>query len=92
MLVQTGVDLYKIMDVAENIVAPLLQKPQEITRDSLVLGYAGVYSSFLLHAQKASARFGVDARDILMEIGKRKAVGGQEDLILDVASELSLAK
>lgn len=86
--IQTGIDLYKIMDVAEEIVAPILLKPQEITRDSLVLGYAGVYSSFLLHAQKAALNFGVDSRDILIEIGKRKAIGGQEDMILDVANEL----
>ena len=88
MGIQTGIDVYKIMDVAENIIAPILPKPQEITKDSLVLGYAGVYSSFLLHAERAAEKFGVDARDILMEIGKRKAVGGQEDMILEVAAEL----
>lgn len=89
--IHTGIDLYKIMDVAEDIIAPILPQPQEITRGSLVLGYAGVYSSFLLHAQKAAKKFGVDARDILMEIGKRKAVGGQEDMILEVAAELQKA-
>ncbi|QFK71300.1 4-hydroxy-2-oxovalerate aldolase [Pradoshia sp. D12] len=88
MNIVTGIDLYKIMDVAEEIVAPILPTPQEITRGSLVLGYAGIYSSFLLHAQRAAERFGVDARDILIEIGKRKAVGGQEDMILEVAAEL----
>jgi 4-hydroxy 2-oxovalerate aldolase len=88
MGIQTGIDIYKIMDVAEDVIAPILPKPQEITRGSLVLGYAGVYSSFLLHANKASEKLGVDARDILMEIGKRKAVGGQEDMILEVAAEL----
>jgi 4-hydroxy 2-oxovalerate aldolase len=87
--INTGIDLYKIMDVAENIVAPLLPKPQEITKDSLILGYAGVYSSFMLHAQKAASYYNVDSRDILVEIGKQKAVGGQEDLILDVAQKLS---
>src|SRR5699024_9079035 len=87
--IETGVDLYKIMDVAEDIIAPILPEPQEITRDSLVLGYAGVYSSFRLHAQRASERFGIDARDILIELGKRKVVGGQEDMIIDVASELA---
>lgn len=86
--IHTGIDLYKIMDVAENIVAPLLPKPQEITKDSLILGYAGVYSSFMLHAQKAASYYNVDSRDILVEIGKLKAVGGQEDLILDVAQIL----
>ena len=92
MGIQTGVDLYKIMDLAEEIVAPILQTPQEITRDSLVLGYAGVYSSFALHAKRAAAKFGVDSRDILVELGKRKVVGGQEDMILDVAAEIAKAK
>jgi 4-hydroxy-2-oxovalerate aldolase len=86
--IQTGIDLYKIMDLAEEIVAPILPAPQEITRDSLILGYAGVYSSFLLHSQKAAKKFGIDSRDILIELGKRKVVGGQEDMIVDVAKEL----
>ncbi len=87
--IQTGVDLYKMMDVAEEIVAPILEKPQEITKDGLVLGYAGVYSSFLLHAQAAARKFGIDSRDILVELGKMKVVGGQEDMILDVAADLA---
>lgn len=86
--IKTGIDIYKIMDVAENIVAPILPKPQEITKNSLVLGYAGVYSSFSLHAERAAEKFGLDSRDILMELGRRKVVGGQEDMILDVAAEL----
>ncbi|KFN11898.1 4-hydroxy-2-oxovalerate aldolase [Bacillus pseudomycoides] len=86
------VDLYKMMDLAEDIVAPLLPGPQEIQKGSLVMGYAGVYSSFLLHAERAAHRFGVDARDILIELGKRKVVGGQEDMILDVATELAKIK
>ncbi len=90
--IKTGVDLYKIMDVAENIVAPILLQPQEITKDSLVLGYAGVYSSFLLHAQRAAKKYGLDSRDILIELGKRKVVGGQEDMIVDVAEELTKQK
>ncbi|MDF2039374.1 4-hydroxy-2-oxovalerate aldolase [Cytobacillus oceanisediminis] len=90
--IKTGVDIYKMMDIAENLVAPILQKPQEITKDSLVLGYAGVYSSFLLHAQRAAARFGIDSRDILIELGKRNVVGGQEDMIIDVAAEISKKK
>jgi 4-hydroxy 2-oxovalerate aldolase len=90
--ISTGIDLYKIMDVAEEIVAPILQVPQEITRTSLILGYAGVYSSFALHAKRAAKRFGVDDRDILVELGKRKVVGGQEDMIIDVAAELAKAK
>lgn len=87
--IDTGINIYKTMDVAEELVAPLLEKPQEITRGSLVLGYAGVYSSFLLHAQNAAERFGIDARSILIELGKRKVVGGQEDMIVDVAAELA---
>lgn len=87
--IKTGVDLYKMMDIAEDIVAPILQVPQEITRDSLVLGYAGVYSSFQLHAQRAAKKFGIDSRDILIELGKRKVVGGQEDMIVDVAAEIA---
>jgi 4-hydroxy 2-oxovalerate aldolase len=90
--IQTGIDLYKMMDLAEETVAPLLQTPQEITRDSLVLGYAGVYSSFLLHAKRAAQRFNIDSRDILIELGKRKVVGGQEDMILDVAAEIAKQK
>lgn len=85
---QTGIDLYKIMDAA-NIVADYMPRPQEITGASLILGYAGVYSSFLLHAKEAAERFQVDERDILVELGKRKVVGGQEDMILQVASELA---
>ncbi|MDM5188323.1 4-hydroxy-2-oxovalerate aldolase [Bacillus sp. DX4.1] len=87
-----GIDLYKMMDLAEDIVAPILPGPQEIQKGSLVMGYAGVYSSFLLHAERAAKKFGVDARDILIELGKRKIVGGQEDMILDVAAELAKAK
>ena len=87
--IQTGIDVYKMMDVAEEIVAPILQKPQEITREGLLLGYAGVYSSFLVHANKAAKQFKVDAKDILIELGKRKVVGGQEDMIVDIAAEMA---
>ncbi|TBL81218.1 4-hydroxy-2-oxovalerate aldolase [Paenibacillus thalictri] len=87
--IQTGIDVYKMMDLAEEIVAPILNAPQEINRDSLVLGYAGVYSSFLLHAQRAAKRFGLDSRDILVELGQRKVVGGQEDMIVDLAAEIA---
>ena len=90
--IRTGIDVYKMMDIAEELVAPILEKPQEITRDSLVLGYAGVYSSFLLHAQRAAQHFGIDSRSILVELGKRQVVGGQEDMIMDVAAELSKEK
>ncbi|HYK74144.1 MAG TPA: 4-hydroxy-2-oxovalerate aldolase [Pseudoneobacillus sp.] len=87
-----GIDIYKMMDLAENIVGPILPRAQEINKGSLVLGYAGVYSSFLLHAERAGKRFGLDPREILIELGKRKVVGGQEDMILEVASELAKAR
>lgn len=86
---KTGIDLYKMMDIAEDLVAPIMKTTQEITKDSLTLGYAGVYSSFRLHAERAAKRFNLDSRDILIELGKRKIVGGQEDMIIDVAAELA---
>lgn len=89
MGIDVGIDLYKMMDLAEDIVGPLIPGSQEIRKGSLVLGYAGVYSSFLLHAERAGKRFGLDPRDILVELGKMKVVGGQEDMILDVAAELA---
>lgn len=88
----TGIDLYKIMDVANDVVAPFMQRPQEITGSSLIMGYSGVYSSFLLHTQVAAKKFGVDERDILVELGRLKAVGGQEDLIYDVAQQMALSR
>ncbi len=88
----TGIDLWKIMDVAEEVVRPLMHKPVRIGKASLTMGYAGVYSSFLLHADKAAQQFGVDARDILVELGKLKAVGGQEDMIVEVAMKLAQKK
>jgi len=92
MGIDVSIDLYKMMDVAENIVGPLLPGSQEIRKGSLVLGYAGVYSSFLLHAERAGKKFGLDPRDILIELGKQKVVGGQEDMIIDVAAELAKKK
>ena len=92
MGMDVGIDIYKMMDLAENTVGPMIPRPQEINRGSLVLGYAGVYSSFLLHAERAGQRFGIDSRDILIELGKRNVVGGQEDMILDVAAELAKAR
>ena len=86
---ETGVDFYKIMDVAEDVVEPIMKRPQVVRNAPLMLGYSGVYSSFLLHTYNAAKRFNLDPRDILVELGKRKMVGGQEDMIIDVAYELS---
>ena len=92
MGIKTGIDLYKIEDLAEEIVAPLLPVTPTITREAITLGYAGVYSTFAYHAKRAAAQFGVDARDILIELGRRQVVGGQEDMIIDVAAELAKGK
>ena len=89
---QTGIDLYKIMDVAEDLITPLMDQIIRIDRDALTLGYAGVYSSFLLFAQRAEKKYGVSARDILVELGKRGTVGGQEDMIEDLALTMAKAK
>jgi len=89
---ETGVDLYAAVDAAEQVIRPLMKRPQVIDASSLMMGYAGVYSSFLLHTYKAAESFEVDARDILIELGKRKVVGGQEDMIVDVACEISKRK
>lgn len=91
MGIQTGVDLYKVMDAAK-LVDPLKIQPKEGPDAVLMLGYAGVYSSFLLHTARAAERFQVDPRDILVELGRRRVVGGQEDMIIDVAYELSQQK
>lgn len=88
----TGVDLYKLMDVAEDLVVPMMDVPVRIDRDALILGYAGVYSSFLLFAQRAGAKYGVSSRDLLVEMGRRKTVGGQEDLIEDLAIDMARAR
>lgn len=88
MGIETGVDLFKLMDVAEDQVVPMMDHPIRIDRDSLTLGFAGVYSSFLLFAKRAEAKYGVSSRDILVELGRRKTVGGQEDMIEDVALDL----
>jgi 4-hydroxy 2-oxovalerate aldolase len=85
----TGINAFGLMDLAEEVVEPLMQRPQTIRTDSLLLGYAGVYSSFLLHTRRAAEKFGIAPRDILVELGRRRMVGGQEDMIVDVAYELS---
>ncbi|WP_275896028.1 4-hydroxy-2-oxovalerate aldolase [Aeribacillus pallidus] len=92
MGIETGIDLFQIMDAAEYIVDPLMDSPMIVNRDALTIGFTGVYSTFLWHAKQAGEKFGIDPREILIELGRRKAVAGQEDWILDVASDLSSAK
>ena len=92
MGVHTGVDVFKIQDVAEDRVVPIMDFPIRIDRDALTLGYAGVYGSFLLFAKRAEKKYGVPAREILVEMGRRGCVGGQEDMIEDAALTLSKAK
>jgi len=83
------VDWSRLVDATEQAVRPVMPRPQVIDGPALTLGYAGVYSSFLLHAERAAARFGVSARDIILECGRRKLVGGQEDTMIEIAFELS---
>jgi 4-hydroxy-2-oxovalerate/4-hydroxy-2-oxohexanoate aldolase len=89
---QHGVDLYKLMDVAEDLIVPMMDQAVRIDRNALVLGYAGVYSSFLLFAERAAVKYGISSRDLLVELGRRKTVGGQEDMIEDLAIDMAAAR
>lgn len=92
MGIETGVDLFRLMDVAEDLVVPMMEHQVRIDRDSLTIGYAGVYSSFLLFAKRAEKKYGVPARDILLELGRQGMVGGQEDMIEDTAITMAKAR
>ncbi|MCM3555756.1 4-hydroxy-2-oxovalerate aldolase [Janibacter melonis] len=88
----TQTDLWPLVDTAENILAPLMKEPQIVDETALLLGYAGVYSTFFHPTKRAAAKYDLSARDILLELGRRGIIGGQEDMIIDVAHELVRAK
>jgi 4-hydroxy-2-oxovalerate/4-hydroxy-2-oxohexanoate aldolase len=91
--IETGTDLSALMDAAEDVATPIMgEHLPRVSRDALTLGYAGVYSSFLLHAKRAEQKHGIPSREILLELGRRKTVGGQEDMIEDVALEMIRAE
>jgi 4-hydroxy 2-oxovalerate aldolase len=92
MGVETGLDVFKLMDAAEYVIAPMMPFQPFPDRDSIAIGYAGVYSTFLLHAKHAAHRYDIDVREIMMELGRREAVAGQEDWVIDVAMDVAKEK
>ena len=92
MGIETGIDTFKAMDVAEDSIIPMMDHPVRVDRDALTLGYSGVYSSFLLFAKRSAKKYNLSTRDILVELGRRRTVGGQEDMIEDLALDMAKAQ
>lgn len=92
MGIETGIDTFKAMDVAEDLIIPMMDHPVRVDRDALTLGYSGVYSSFLLFAKRSAKKYDLSTRDILVELGRRRTVGGQEDMIEDLALDMAKAQ
>ena len=92
MGIETGIDTFKAMDVAEDLIIPMMDHPVRVDRDALTLGYSGVYSSFLLFAKRSAKKYNLSTRDILVELGRRRTVGGQEDMIEDLALDMAKAQ